>query len=175
MCYYLSLPRSLFIYLYRSLFLSFSLSPLSLPPSPCLPLPLRLSLSPSLSLSLSLSFSPFSHFVTISLYRADHFVLVIRIFDIVPCRQSVGISSCLPLCCPSVSFSVDLCFFSHKLLGLAIPHIMWLCSRLKQCPNHFSLLFSRKVSTDCLLPGVFISDVVQPGLPSFPSQHPHLG
>ena len=26
---------------------------------------------------------------------------------------------------------------------------MWLCSRLKQWPNHFSLLFSRKGSTGC--------------------------
>ena len=46
---------------------------------------------------------------------------------------------------------------------------MWLGSRLKQWTNHFSLLFSRKVST------CFISDVVQRGLPSCPSQHPHFG
>ena len=36
--------------------------------------------------------------------------------------------------------------------------------------------FSRKVSVCfiCVSPDVIISDVVQPGLPSFPSEHPHL-
>ena len=42
------------------------------------------------------------------------------ISDLVPCLQSVGISSCLPLCYPSISFSVSLCFFSPKLPVLAI-------------------------------------------------------
>ena len=37
------------------------------------------------------------------------------IFDLVPCLQSVGIFSYLPLCCPSISFSIDLCSFSTKL------------------------------------------------------------
>ena len=41
-----------------------------------------------------------------------------------------------------------LCSFSQKPLVLAILNTyMWLGSRLKQWPNHFSLLFSRKVST----------------------------
>ena len=44
------------------------------------------------------------------------------IFGLVPCLQSVGISSCLPLCCPSISFSVGLCSFSQKPLELAILH-----------------------------------------------------
>ena len=44
------------------------------------------------------------------------------IFDIVPCLQSVGTSSCLPLRYPSIYFSVDLCSFSRKLLVLAILH-----------------------------------------------------
>ena len=71
---------------------------------------------------------------------------------------------------------------------------MWLRSRLKQWPNHFSLLFSRKVSTgftsasflmssflmwsNLVFPlvhlNILISDVVQHGLPSCPSQHPHF-
>ena len=44
------------------------------------------------------------------------------IFDLVPCLQSVGISSGLPVCCPSISFSVGLCSFSQKPLVLAISH-----------------------------------------------------
>ena len=44
------------------------------------------------------------------------------IFDIVLCLQSVGISSCLPVCCPSISFSVGLCSFSQKPLVLEISH-----------------------------------------------------
>ena len=54
---------------------------------------------------------------------------------------------------------------------------MWLGSRLKQWPNHFRLLFSRQVSTGFMcasLPDVLISDVIQPGLPSCPSQLPHF-
>ena len=39
-----------------------------------------------------------------------------------PCLQSVGISSCLPVWCPSISFSVCLCSFSQKPLVLAISH-----------------------------------------------------
>ena len=83
-----------------------------------------------------------------------------------PCLQSAGISSCLPLCCPSISFpeTSGLRDFAH--LG----------SRLKHWPNHFSLLFSRKVSTGFTCTTSFpMSDVVQPGLPSCPSQHPHFG
>ena len=44
------------------------------------------------------------------------------IFDLVPCLQSVGISSCLPVCCPSISFWVCLCSFSQKPLVAAILH-----------------------------------------------------
>ena len=44
------------------------------------------------------------------------------IFDIVPCLRSVGTTSCLPLCYPSISFSVDLCSFSQKLLVAAISY-----------------------------------------------------
>ena len=50
-------------------------------------------------------------------------VLVLSsIFDIVPCLQSVGISSCLPVCCSSISFSVGLCSSSQKPLVLAMLH-----------------------------------------------------
>ena len=86
------------------------------------------------------------------------------ISDLVPCLQSVGISSCLPLRCPSISFSAGLCSFSQKLPVLAISHRCgWaLASRSGQTTN--SILFSRKVSTGFfvrLLPDIFISDVVQ--------------
>ena len=59
----------------------------------------------------------------------DHLLMQCRplfqsssIFDIVPCLQSVVISSCLPLCFHSISFSLDLCSFSQKLLVAAISH-----------------------------------------------------
>ena len=44
------------------------------------------------------------------------------IFGLVPCLQSVGISSCLPVCCPSNSFSVGLGSVSQRPLVLAILH-----------------------------------------------------
>ena len=44
------------------------------------------------------------------------------IFYLVLCLRSVGISSGLPVCCPSISFSVGLCSFSQKPLVLAISH-----------------------------------------------------
>ena len=62
------------------------------------------------------------------------------IFDLVPCLQSVGISSCPSLCCSSVYFSVDLCSFSQKLL---VATIMQFSPQEVVKP----LLFSRKVST----------------------------
>ena len=60
-----------------------------------------------------------SPFFTISLCRAAD-ILVSQYFQSMPCLQSVGISSCLPLCYPSISFSVDLCSFSQKLLSSLI-------------------------------------------------------
>ena len=70
-------------------------------------------------------FLPFLTFLTF----LDHLLVQGRpvfwsssIFDLEPCLQSVGISSCLHVCCPSVSFSVDLCSFSHKPQVLAISH-----------------------------------------------------
>ena len=63
--------------------------------------------------------SAFSPFLTISLCRAGHYFS-----HGVSCLQSVGISSCLPLRCPSIS--VDLCSLSQKLLVSFIS----LCLRL---------------------------------------------
>ena len=67
----------------------------------------------------------FSHLLTF----LDHLLVQGRpvfysssIFDLGPCLQSVGISLCLPICCPSISFSVGLCSFSQKPLVLAISH-----------------------------------------------------
>ena len=45
------------------------------------------------------------------------------IFHYVPCLQSVDMSSCLPLWCPSISLSVGLCSFAQKRLVLAIVYI----------------------------------------------------
>ena len=97
------------------------------------------------------------------------------IFDLVPCLQSLAISSCLPLCCPYISFSVGLCSCSQKLLGATISHRCgWvLASSSGQSTLDFCLSFNRFYVR--LFPDVFISDVVQPGLPSCPSQHPHFG
>ena len=93
---------------------------------------------------------PFSPFLTISLCRAgQYFSHKSSIFDLVPCLQSVGISSGPPSCVLPLHL-----FFGRPLLLLPetssfsdFAHIRWLRSRLKQWPNHFSLLFSRKVST----------------------------
>ena len=67
------------------------------------------------------------------------------VVDRVLCLQSVGIYSCLPVCCPSVSF-----FRSLRLpetSNLSDFAQMRLCFLLKRWPNHFSLLFSREVLT----------------------------
>ena len=98
-------------------------------------------------------------------------ILVIQYFR---SYQSVGISSCLPLRCPFISFSVVLCSFSQKLSDFAQ---MWLCSRLLASSSGQTTLvfcFPGKFYVR-LIPDVFISDVVPPGLPSCPSQHPHFG
>ena len=121
---------------------------------------------------------------TCSLTFLDHLLVQARpffqsssIFDLVPCLQSVGISSCLPLCFPFVCFSVDFCFFSQKLLVAAILHRCgWV---LASSSGQTTFVFQEGVNMFyvCLLPDVFISDVVQTGLPSCPcpSQHPHFG
>ena len=57
--------------------------------------------------------------------------------------------------CSSISFSVALCSFSQKRLVLFAQ--MWLCSHLKQWPNHVSLLFSRKVSTGFICASFLVS------------------
>ena len=72
---------------------------------------------------------PLAHFDLNFLTFLDHLLVQGRplypsssILDIGPCLQSAGISSCLPLCCHSISFSVDLCSFSPKLPDSAISH-----------------------------------------------------
>ena len=96
-----------------------------------------------LDCTLNFCESAFSPFLTISLYRAGHYFSHTVFSYLVPCLQSAGISSCLPLCCPSISFSVGLCSFSQKPLVLVIFHR---CGCVL-ASNHFSLLFSREVST----------------------------
>ena len=84
------------------------------------------------------------------------------------CLQSVSIPSCLPLYCPSISFSVDLCSFSQKLLVLAIS-LRCGCV-LASSSGQTTLQESCKRILVRLLPDVFISDVAQSGLTSCPSQ-----
>ena len=91
--------------------------------------------------------SPFSHFspfLTISLCRAGQY-LSHPVFSVL-CHvfsQSVFLHVSL-----YVSFSVGLGSFSERHdSSLSDFAQMWLGSRFRQWPNHFSLLFSRKVST----------------------------
>ena len=95
------------------------------------------------------------------------------IFGLVPCLQSVGISSCLPVCCPSISFSVGLGSFSQRPLVLVILHRCGWVLASSSGQTTLVFCFPGKFYMG-LLPDVFISDVVQPGLPSCPSQHPHF-
>ena len=76
------------------------------------------------------------------------------IFGLVPCLQSVGISSCLPVCCPS--FSVGLGSFSQRPLVLAILHRCgWV---LASSSGQTTLVFSRKSYND-LFPVWSIDDL----------------
>ena len=68
-----------------------------------------------------ISFSP-SHLSWPSPCAGPAIILVVQYFDLVPCLQSFGISSCLPLCCSSISFSVDFCSSSQKLPVSTISH-----------------------------------------------------
>ena len=89
------------------------------------------------------------------------------------CIHSVGISSCLRLCCRSISFSVDLCSFSQKRLVLEIWHT---CRCVLASSSGQTTLesFLMKVSTNEPPSILLVSDVVQRGLPSCPSQHSHF-
>ena len=68
------------------------------------------------SYMISIHFSAVITFLDHLLVQGRPLLESSSIFDLVPCRQSVGISSCLPLCCPSISVSVGLCSFSQKRL-----------------------------------------------------------
>ena len=69
-------------------------------------------------------------------------ILSSSIFCLVSCLRSVGIRPCLPTFFFSFSETSGLGHFAQ----------MWLCSCLPQWPNHFSLMFSRKVSTNSPIP-----------------------
>ena len=80
----------------------------------------------------------------------DHLLVQVQplfessIFYLVPSQLVLTVSfSCLPLCCPSISFSVDLCSFSQKLLVCDFAQ-MWLCSHLKKCQTTLVFCFIRK-------------------------------
>ena len=75
-------------------------------------------ISPTFFVPLTLS--PFFTFLDHLLVQGRPLFESSSISDLVPCLQSAGISSCLPLYNPSISFSVGLCFFSPKLPVLAI-------------------------------------------------------
>ena len=70
-----------------------------------------------------ISFLTFITFLDHLIEQGRSVFLSSSIFDLVPCLQSVGTSSCLHLRCPSISFSVGLCSFSQKPLVSAISHI----------------------------------------------------
>ena len=110
-------------------------------------------------------FSPFSPFLTISLCGAGHYLshpvfpILCHVFS-QPCLQSVGIASCLPLCCLSSSFSVDFCSFSHKLLVLVTYHRCGLILASGSSQTHFSLLFSSKYSTGFMRASFLMSSLL---------------
>ena len=85
-------------------------------------LPFLGSLSLPSSSSASPFFSPFLTFLDHLLVQGRPVFESSSIFGLVPCLQSVGISSCLPVCCPSISFSVGLGSFSQRPLVLAMLH-----------------------------------------------------
>ena len=94
----------------------------------------------------SFMFSPFLTFLDHLLAQGRPLFASSSIFDIVPYLQSVDMSSCLPVCCPSISLLVGLCSCSQKLLVAAFLHRCgWV---LASSSGHTTLvLFSRNVST----------------------------
>ena len=66
-----------------------------------------------------------------------------------PCLQSVGISSCLLVCCPSISFSVGLCS-SQKPLVLAISHRCGCVLASSSGQTMLVFCFLGKSSHDCV-------------------------
>ena len=58
-------------------------------------------------------------------------------FGLVPCLQPVGISSCLPLSYPTISFSVDL----RLPATYSISDSTQRCSRVNQWPHNCYVLF----------------------------------
>ena len=111
--------------------------------------------------------------MTISLCMAGHyFSHPDSTSDHVPCLQSVGISLCLPLCCPCISFFYRPLLLVPETSRLSDFAQMWLGFRLKRGQTTFVFQESFNRFYVCLLPDVFIPGVVQPGLPSCPSQHP---
>ena len=75
------------------------------------------------------------------------------IFDIDPCLRLVGSYPCLPFV---LSIHMFICRLLRRLPETSTSHSdfvqIWLCSRFKQWLSHFSLLFSRKVSTGLARP-----------------------
>ena len=68
-------------------------------------------------------------------------------FDIVPCLQLVGISSCLRLCCHSISFSVDLSSFTHKFLVADFVRLYMTINRLYMTINRMYMTINRLNAT----------------------------
>ena len=97
-----------------------------------------------------------SAFLTISLCRAGHYFSH-PVFSIL-CHV-FRISSCLPLCCPSISFSVGLCSFSQKLLVLVISHRGGCV--LTSSSGHTTLVFCFPGKFQQVYMSLLISDVVQ--------------
>ena len=92
------------------------------PTFPCLMRPPNVSLWPS-----TITYSPHWHLCHLSHLSWPSpsaglaIIWVIQYFRYCA-MSSVRISSCLPVCCPSIPFSADLCSFSPELPVLAISH-----------------------------------------------------
>ena len=130
---------------------------------------------PTLSFFFYISF--FSPFLPISLCRAGHYFshpvisILCHVFS-----QLVFLHVFLYVVNPSLIWSAS-APSPRNVSRLSDFAHMWLCSRLKQWSNHFSLVFQEIFNRFYvrLLTDVFISDVIQPGLPPCPSQHPLFG
>ena len=107
-------------------------------------------------------FSPFhlsGHYLVIQYFRSCAVSSISLYFFMSPCMLSLHLFFGRPLLLvPETSSLRD---FSW----------MWLCSRLKQCPNRFSHLFSRKVSTGFMCASFLMSSFLMWSNLVFPLAH----
>ena len=122
---------------------------------------------------MTITFSPFSPFLTISLCRAgQHFIhpvfsILCHVFSQLLFRHvSLYVVPPSLFRSASVPSPRNLLAISHRcgcVLASSQTNLVFCCL------GNFNGFYVR------LLPGVFTSDVIQPGLPSCPSQQLHFG